>query len=55
MPETVHWRSHSKSDVTVSWLRFDDAEMTSYLQLGPALPGELCILALERALMDVQC
>ena len=30
-------------------------EMTSYLQLGQALPDELCILALERALMDVQC
>lgn len=30
-------------------------EMKSYLQLGQPLPDELCILALERALMDVQC
>lgn len=31
------------------------AEMKSYLQIGQTLPDELCILALERALMDIQC
>eukprot|EP00731_Ephydatia_muelleri_P001091 Em0001g1091a len=30
-------------------------EMKSFLQLGQTLPDELCILALERALMDIQC
>ena len=29
--------------------------MQSYLQVGQTVPDDLCVLALERALLDVQC
>ena len=39
--------------------QFPDSELTrlmqSYLQVGQTVPDELCVLALERALLDVQC
>lgn len=39
--------------------QFPDSElsqlMQSYLQVGQTVPDDLCVLALERALLDVQC
>ena len=39
--------------------QFPDSElsqlMRSYLQVGQTVPDDLCVLALERALLDVQC
>ena len=39
--------------------QFPDSElsqqMLSYLKVGQTVPDQLCVLALERALLDVQC
>lgn len=39
--------------------QFPESELTqqmlSYLKVGQTIPDELCVLALERVLLDVQC
>ena len=30
-------------------------QLLSYLRVGQTVPDELCVLALERVLLDVQC